>query len=46
MNRLLYAQPTYSNYGNQLNNFSPVAELRLQASYFLTQSFALNVVRQ
>jgi hypothetical protein len=41
LNRLLYAQPTYSHYGKQLHNFSPMGELRLQTAYYLTQNFAL-----
>ena len=40
-NRFLYAQPTYSNHGLTFNEFSPVGELRLEAAYYLTQSFAL-----
>lgn len=42
-NRLLYAQPTYSAHGLTFNQFSPVGELRLEASYFLSQAFALKV---
>jgi hypothetical protein len=42
-NRLLYAQPTFSNHGLTLDTFSPVGELRLESSYYLTQSFALKV---
>ena len=41
INRPLYAQPTYSTYSKALNGFSPLGELRLQASYYLTQNFAL-----
>jgi hypothetical protein len=40
-NRLLYAQPTYSAHGLQQEDFSPVGELRVDAAYYLTQSWAL-----
>ena len=43
INRLLYAQPTYSQHGLTFNQFSPVGELRLEAAYYLTQAFALKV---
>ena len=42
-NRLLYAQPTYSTHGLQKRDFSPVAELRLESAYYLTQNVALKV---
>ena len=42
-NRLLYAQPTYSQHGLQKQNFSPVGELRLESAYYLTQALALKV---
>ncbi len=42
-NRLLYAQPTYSQHGLTFNQFSPVGELRLETAYYLTQAFALKV---
>jgi hypothetical protein len=42
-NRLLYAQPTFSNHGLSLDTFSPVGELRLESSYYLTQNFALKL---
>jgi hypothetical protein len=42
-NRLLYAQPTYSTHGLQKRDFSPVAELRLESAYYLTQAVALKV---
>jgi hypothetical protein len=41
LNRLLYAQPTYSQHGLTRDDFSPVGELRLEAAYYLTQAFAL-----
>jgi hypothetical protein len=40
-NRLLYAQPTYSQHGLTFNQFSPVGELRFETAYYLTQAFAL-----
>ena len=40
-NRLLYAQPTYSQQGIALDDFSPVGELRLEAAYYVTQALAL-----
>lgn len=40
-NRPLYAQPTYFSYSKQLQDFSPIAELRVEAAYRLTQSVAL-----
>jgi hypothetical protein len=40
-NRLLYAQPTYSEHGIALDDFSPVGELRLEAAYYVTQALAL-----
>jgi hypothetical protein len=43
LNRLLYAQPTYSSHGLTFNQFSPVGELRLESAYYLTQAFALKV---
>lgn len=42
-NRLLYAQPTYSQHGLTFNQFSPIGELRLEAAYYLSQAFALKV---
>jgi Putative beta barrel porin-7 (BBP7) len=42
-NRLLYGQPTYSTHGLQKRDFSPVAELRLESAYYLTQAVALKV---
>jgi len=41
VNRLLYAQPTYSTHGLQKRDFSPIGELRLEAAYYLTQALAL-----
>ncbi len=43
VNRLLYAQPTYSTHGLQKRHFSPVGELRLESAYYLTQALALKV---
>jgi hypothetical protein len=43
LNRPLYARPTAFDHGLQETGFSPVAELRLRASYFLTKAVALNV---
>ncbi len=42
-NRLLFAQPTFSQHGLTRDDFSPVGELRLDAAYYLTQSVALKV---
>jgi Putative beta barrel porin-7 (BBP7) len=43
LNRPLYARPTAFSHGQQEQEFSPVAELRFQASYHLTSSFALKL---
>lgn len=43
LNRPLYGRPTYSQTGVQMEDFSPVAELRVEASYHLTKAFALKV---
>ncbi len=43
LNRPLYARPTAFAHGKQEQEFSPVAELRLQSSYHLTNSFALKL---
>ena len=43
LNRPLYARPTAFTHGRQERDFSPVAELRLQAKYSFTRSFGLNV---
>lgn len=40
-NRPLYAQPTYSSHGLALQDFSPVAELRVEMAYRFSQSVAL-----
>jgi len=40
-NRLLYGQPTYSTYGLQKQEFSPVGELRVEMAYHVTKSVAL-----
>jgi hypothetical protein len=42
-NRPLYARPTAFSHGLQEQEFSPVAELRVQSSYHLTRSFALKL---
>ncbi len=43
LNRLLYARATSFSHGLQDNEFSPVGELRLAASYHVTSGFSLNV---
>jgi hypothetical protein len=43
LNRPLYARPTAFEHGHQEQDFSPVAELRLQSSYHVTSSFALKL---
>jgi hypothetical protein len=43
LNRPLFARPTAFSHGLQENEFSPVAELRVQSSYHLTRSFALKL---
>jgi hypothetical protein len=43
LNRPLYGRPTTFSHGLQETDFSPVAELRLRASYFLTKALTLNV---
>ena len=43
LNRPLYARPTAFAHGLRETEISPVAELRLQASYHVTRSFALKV---
>ncbi len=40
-NSLLYGRPTYTVQGRQKEEFSPVGELRVEASYHLTKAFAL-----
>lgn len=40
-NRPLYAQPTYFTHGLQRQDFSPVAELRVQMAYNVTQAVSL-----
>ncbi len=42
-NRPLFFPPTYSVHGKQENFFSPVAEMRVQASYQLTTAIALRL---
>lgn len=42
-NRPLYFAPTYANHGKQEEEFSPVAELRVQGNYQLTRALALKV---
>lgn len=41
VNRPLYARPTAFSHGLQEQEFAPVGELRVQASYQLTKSFSL-----
>ena len=43
LNRLLYARPTAFAHGLQQQQFAPVGELRVAASYHVTNAFALNV---
>jgi hypothetical protein len=40
-NRPLFARATYTSTGQRTSEFSPVGELRVEASYHLTKSFAL-----
>jgi len=42
-NRPLYFPATYSVHGKQENEFSPVAEMRVQASYQITSNIALRL---
>jgi hypothetical protein len=43
INSLINAQPTFSQYGRQENTFSPMAEMRVEASYQITSAFALKL---
>lgn len=43
LNSLLYGRPTALDNGLSVNEFSPVGELRVQASYHVTSAFALNI---
>jgi len=43
LNRLLYMRPTVLNHGLQEQEFAPVGELRVAASYHITSGFALNI---
>ncbi|MEM9351927.1 MAG: BBP7 family outer membrane beta-barrel protein [Planctomycetota bacterium] len=43
VNAPLYFPPTYSTHGRQDNDFSPVAEMRVQLSYQLTNALALKL---
>ncbi len=43
LNRPLFFPPTYAVHGQQENFFSPVAEMRVQASYQLTSAIALRL---
>jgi hypothetical protein len=43
LNRPLYAQPTFTHHSFAFNDFSPLGELNLEASYYLTQNFALRL---
>jgi hypothetical protein len=42
LNRLLYARPTGFSHGLREQEFSPVGELRVAASYHITSGFSLN----
>lgn len=42
LNRPLYARPTAFSHGLREEEFAPVGELRVKASYHFTRSFALN----
>lgn len=42
-NKPLYFPPTYATHGKQEEDFSPVAEMRVQASYQVTSSIALKL---
>jgi hypothetical protein len=42
LNRPLYARPTAFSHGLREQEFSPVGELRVHASYHFTRAFALN----
>lgn len=42
INRPLYARPTAFAHGLRVEDFSPVGELRVKASYHFTSAFALN----
>ncbi len=41
LNKLLYLQPTYSNYGKQAQDFTPMVELRAELKYQLFKGAAL-----
>ena len=43
LNRLLYARPTAFDHGLRDQEFAPVGELRVAASYHITNAFALNI---
>lgn len=43
LNRTLYGRPTAFAHGLREQEFSPVGELRVHASYHFTQSFAFNI---
>jgi hypothetical protein len=43
LNRLLYMRATQLNRGLQVQEFAPVGELRVGASYHVTSGFALNI---
>jgi hypothetical protein len=43
LNSPLFAQPTYFDYGQSENFFSPLAEMRVEGSYQLTSAFALKL---
>ena len=43
LNRPLYARPTAFSHGSARQEFAPVGELRVAASYHVTSAFALNL---
>jgi hypothetical protein len=43
LNRPLFLQPTFSHYSLFKNDFSPMGELRVEATYYLTQNFSLKL---
>lgn len=43
LNRLLYGRPTAFSHGLREQEFAPVGELRVAASYHITSGFALNL---
>jgi Putative beta barrel porin-7 (BBP7) len=43
LNRPLFLQPTFSHYSLMKDDFSPLGELRVETSYYLTQNFSLKL---